>query len=375
MCTQHYSYWCCGAKASGHQYPPCWLHWTSFRQKYYIPSEQHEKLDESTARRQLKSPRSLSGRSIHLTLVTKWSRSWSWMTYCLTLYAMSISPPILRYIHFKIWPWKSMVKVMCVVKGQGHVWPSNFKGQDYGQGQTHWSHLRPGVQWICLLFVPWQSDHFWLRYSKFHIWPWKSKVKVMAKAKPDGHIWGLGVQSICLLFVPWQSDHFWLRYNNVWPSNFKGQDYGQGQTHWSHLRPGVQWICLLFVPWQSDHFWLRYSKFHIWPWKSKVKVMAKAKPDGHIWGLGVQSICLLFVPWQSDHFWLRYNKFHIWPWKFKVKVMAKVTPDGHIWALEFYRYVCFSFRGNRTIFGWDIANSIFDLEKSRSRSRRKSTKI
>ena len=88
--------------------------------------------------------------------------------------------------------------------------------------------------------------------------------------------------------------------------------------------------------------------------------------------LGVQSICLLFVPWQSDHFWLRYSKFHIWPWKFKVKVMAKVKPDGHIWALEFNRCVCFSFRGNRTTFGWDIANSIFNLEKSRSRSRRKS---
>ena len=38
----------------------------------------------------------------------------------------------------------------CVVKGQGHVWPSKFKGEGYGQGQTHWSHLRPGVQWICL---------------------------------------------------------------------------------------------------------------------------------------------------------------------------------------------------------------------------------
>ena len=125
----------------------------------------------------------------------------------------------------------------------------------------------------------------------------------------------------------------------------------------------------------TDHFWLRYSKFHVWPWKSKVKVMAKVKPDGHIWGLGVQSICLLFVPWQSDHFWLRYSKFHIWPWKIKVKVMAKVKPDGHIWGLEFNRYVCFSFRGNRTIFGWDIANSIFDLEKSRSRSQRKSPKI
>ena len=184
------------------------------------------KLDESTARRQLKSPRSLSGRSMHLTLVTKWSWLWSWMTYCHPLCAMSIGSPILRYSYFKIWPWKSMVKVMCVVKCQGHIWPSKFEGQSYGQGQTHWSHLRPRCQ----------------------------------------------------------------------------------------------------------------------------------------------SIYLLFVSWPSDHFWPRYSKFHIWPWKFKVNVMAKVKLDGHIWALELNRYVCFSFRGNWTIFGWDIANSIFDLEKFRSRS-------
>ena len=100
----------------------------------------------------------------------------------------------------------------------------------------------------------------------------------------------------------------------------QGQGYGEGQTHWSHVRPGVQ------------------------------------------------SICLIFVSWQSDHFWLRYSKFYIWPWKLKVKVMAKVKPDGHIWALEFNRYVRFSFRGNRTIFGWDVANSIFDLENLRTRS-------
>ena len=101
---------------------------------------------------------------------------------------------------------------------------------------------------------------------------------------------------------------------------------------------------------------------------SKVKVMVRVKPISHIWGLKVQSICLLFVSWQSDHFWLRYRKFHIWPRKFKVKVMAKVKPKGHIWCLEFNRYVCFSFRGNRTTFGWDIGNSIFYLENSRSRS-------
>ena len=89
----------------------------------------------------------------------------------------------------------------------------------------------------------------------------------------------------------------------------------------------------------------------------------------------VQSVCLLFVTWQSDHFWLSFNKFHIWPWKFKAKITVKVKSDGHIWALEFNRYVCFSFRGNCTIFGWDIANLIFDLENSRSRSWRKSPKI
>ena len=117
---------------------------------------------------------------------------------------------------------------------------------------------------------------------------------------------------------------------------------------------------------------LRYSSFKIWPRRSMVKVMCVVKGQGQThWSHlrpGVQSICLLFISWQSDHFWLRYSKFHIWPWKFKVKVMAKVKPNGHIWALEFNRYVCFSLCGNRTIFGWDIANSIFDLENSRSRS-------
>ena len=178
------------------------------------PGGQWVKLDESTARRQLKSPRSLSGRSIHLTLVTKWSWSWSWMTYCHPLCAMSIGPPILRYSYFKIWPWKSMAKVMYVVKSRSRL---TFKIQR----SRLWSRSNPLVTFeaICLLFVLWQSDHFWLRYRKFHIWPWKFKVKIMAKVKPDGHIWDLGVQSICLLFVSWQSDHFWLRYSkfNIWP--------------------------------------------------------------------------------------------------------------------------------------------------------------
>ena len=138
---------------------------------------------------------------------------------------------------------------------------------------------------------------------------------------------------------------------------------------WSPNGHGHEWpTATPFVKCQSAlPFWdTAISKFdQDDPWSrscvwSKVKVM---------FDLQIQrSICLLFVSWQSDHFWLRYSKFHIWPWKFKVKVMAKVKPDGHIWALEFNRYVCFSFLGNRTTFGLDIANSIFDLENSRSRS-------
>ena len=158
--------------------------------------------------------------------------------------------------------------------------------------------------------------------------------------------------------------------DHIWPWKFKYQGHGQGQTHCQIWGLEFKSICLLFVLWQSDHFWLRYSKFHIWPWKFKVKFKAKVKSDDL--RPRVQSMCSFFVSWQLDHFWQRYSQFHIWPWKFKVKVMTKVKPYDPLWSLEFSRCVCFSFRGNRTIFGWDIATSIFDLENSRSRSRPRS---
>ena len=118
--------------------------------------------------------------------------------------------------------------------------------------------------------------HFWLRYSKFHIWPWKFKVKVMAMVKPNDYIWGLGFNRyICFLFCGNQTIFGWDTTNSKFDLENQCQGHGQGQTRWSHLRPRVQLICLLFVSWQSDHFWLRYSKFHIWPWKFKVKVSMK----------------------------------------------------------------------------------------------------
>ena len=95
------------------------------------------KLDESTAHRHLKSPQSLSGRPLHLILVTKWSQSWSSMTYSShPLRSMSIGPPILRYSYFRISPWK--------ILGQGHAC-----------GQRSRSHLTFKIQ----KFRSWPSSN------------------------------------------------------------------------------------------------------------------------------------------------------------------------------------------------------------------------
>ena len=175
-----------------------------------VQANQDRNLDESMACWQLKSPRSLSGRSIHLTLVTKLSWSWSWMTYCHPLYAMSVGP---QY-------WYTAISKFVTMKihSQGHV---------CGQ-----------------------------------------------KVKPICHIWGLEFNPyVCFSFCGNQTTFGWDTGNSI--------------------------------------FDLENSRSRSW---------------------------------------------------------ARANPMVTFEALEFNRYVCILFRGNRTIFGWDIANSIFDLEKSRSRS-------
>ena len=104
-------------------------------------------------------------------------------------------------------------------------------------------------------------------------------------------------------------------------------------------------------------------------------VMTKLKSNGQIWSE---------VPNRYIHFSFCGNriilsqntgKFHIWLRKFKIRVIAKTKPIGHMWGRGFNQYGCFSFRDNRTTVGWDIANSIFCLEDSKSWSGRKSTNI
>ena len=162
------------------------------------------------------------------------------------------------------------------------------------------------------LVTKWSRSHLTLKIHMSRSWP-RSNPLVTFK----GWSW---IDMFAFYFMG--IEPFWVEIQQIryFTLKHQGQGHGQSQIWWSHLRPRAQ------------------------------------------------SICLLFVSWQSDHFWQRYSKFHIWPWKFKVKVMSKVKPDGHNWRLEINWYICFSFRGNLTIFDWDIANSIIDLENSRSRS-------
>ena len=182
-----------------------------------------------------------------------------------------------------------------------------------------------------------------------------SKVKV----KPTGHIWGLEFNRyVCFSFPGNRTTFGWDVRNSI-------SDLENSRSRsWPKSNLMVTFDALAFNRYVCFSF---HGNQTIFGWDIANCIFdLKIHGQGHTWwshlSPRVQSICLLFVSWQLDHFWLRYSKLYIWPWKFKVKVIAKVKPDGHIWALEFNQYVCFSFRGNRTIFGWDIANPIFDLE-------------
>ena len=151
--------------------------------------------------------------------------------------------------------------------------------------------------------------HFLLRYSKVYIWPWKFKVKVMAKVKTDGHIWGLKFnQYVCLSICSNQTilgcdigNSLFDLENSRSRSQWKSQGNGEGQSHWSHLRPRVQSICLILVLWQLANLWLRYKAF-IFDLDNSRSRSCSMSNSVVTFGHWVQSICLLFVSWQSDHF-------------------------------------------------------------------------
>ena len=103
----------------------------------------------------------------------------------------------------------------------------------------------------------------------------------------------------------------------------------------------------VFVSWQSDHFWLRYSKSHIWPWQ--VKVMAKVKPDGHIWGREFNRYVCFSLHGNRITFGLRYSKFNIWPWKLKVKVTTKMDQNLIRWSIGQGQQSCHNWKKSQKV--------------------------
>ena len=69
---------------------------------------------------------------------------------------------------------------------------------------------------------------------------------------------------------PWSMPYVWSK---VLTLEIEGHGHGQGQTQWSHLGLCVRYVC--FSVRGNRPFCLIYSKFRYWPWKFKVKVMAK----------------------------------------------------------------------------------------------------
>ena len=121
----------------------------------------------STARRRLKSPRSLSGTSAHPTMVTPvniivmngWLRSFSF------------------HVNRPPHSWDKAISDSDLETPRSWVW-SNLQGHTIGPVSYILTHIR---------FISHQSDQQFLRYSYFEIWPWniqgprswvRSKVKV-----------------------------------------------------------------------------------------------------------------------------------------------------------------------------------------------------
>ena len=61
----------------------------------------------------------------------------------------------------------------------------------------------------------------------------------------------------------------------------------------------------------------------------------------------IRSLDLLVRFMAIGPFFMRFSKFDIWPWQVKVKVLVKVKIEGHIWVLASNRKGGFLFPGNR----------------------------
>ena len=162
--------------------------------------------------------------------------------------------PFLRYNFFKIWPWKSKVKVMVEVKVESH----KMGVISYRLTSLPFIVNRPSHSWDTAF------SKFDLENSRSRSWMrWTLKVTTWVKHSIDSHPFdsmsiGHPIPEIQL-------------FQNV-TLKIQGQGYGWGERWKSQSGCNILSTHTPFVPWQSALPFLRYSIFKIWPWKSKVKV-------------------------------------------------------------------------------------------------------
>ena len=254
--------------------------------------------------------------------------------------------PFPRYSIFKIWPWKSKVKVIA----QGHK-----------VGITPY-------RLISLLFHVDRPCHSWdTAISKFDVensrsssWV-RSKLKVITwlQHSVDSH--------------PFRSMSIGhpvpeLRLFQNLTLKIKGQGHGWGHSSKSQGRSNILSTHIPFVPCQSALPFLRYSILKIWPWKSRVKVMGEVTIQSYNVGLtSYRLTSLWFHVNRPSHSWVM-NFFKIWPWNSKVKVMGEVTVQSHNVGLTSYRHTSLLLHVNRPSHSWNTAFSKYDLETQGSRS-------
>ena len=102
------------------------------------------------------------------------------------------------------------------------------------------------------------------------------------------------------------------------------------------------------------------------------KLTLKIQGQGHRWGQSSKSQCKSsilsthtpFIPCRLSLPFPRQSIFKLWPWKSKVKVIAQ----GHKVGATPYRLISLSCHVIRPFHAWDTAISTFDVESSRSRS-------
>ena len=203
--------------------------------------------------------------------------------------------PLLSYDFFKIWPWKSWVKVMGEVTIQSH----NVGVTSYRLTSLSFHVNRPSHSWdtaFSKFDLENQGSTSWVR-SQF-------KVTMRVQHPIDSH-------PFCSMSIGHPIPELWLFQNLT--LKIKGQGHGWGHSSKSQCGSSILSTHIPFVPCQSALPFLRYSIFKIWPWKSRVKVMGEVTVQSHNVGLiSYRLTSLSFHVNRPSHSWdTAFSKFDL----------------------------------------------------------------